>query len=108
MPQNPDNVVDPGLVDVVAQGDGPLSVDQPVVKSPSTNPGPLVPADDEAPGTGTDSPDQPVTVSRPATTGLNTVDADVFSPQSANTINTTENTVINQVYGSPNPPDVYV
>jgi hypothetical protein len=30
MPQNPDNVVNPGLVDVADQGDGPLSVDQPV------------------------------------------------------------------------------
>ena len=108
MPQNPDNVVNPGLVDVADQGDGLVSVDQPVVKSPSSNPGPLVPASDEAPGTGTDDPNQPVTTSAPATTGLRTVAGGTYSPQSPNTIDTTENTVIDQVYGSPNPPDVYV
>ena len=108
MSQNPNDATNPGLVDVADQGDGLVSVDQPVVKGPSSNPGPLVPASNQAPGTGTASQDQPITVSEPATTALRTVDADVFSPQSANTINTTENTVINQIVGSPNPPDVFV
>lgn len=106
--QNPDNVTNPGLVDAVDQGDGPTSVDQPVTVGPSQNPGPLVPATDQAPGTGTERPNQPVTVSAPATTALATVDADVFSPQSPNTINTTENTVVDQTYGLPNPANVFV
>jgi hypothetical protein len=108
MPQNSNDVTNPGLVDVADQGDGLVSVDQSVVKSPSSNPGPLVSASNQAPGTGTASQDQPVTVSEPASTALLTVDADVSSPQSANTINTTENTAIDQIVGSPNPPNVYV
>ena len=107
--QNPEEVVNPGLVDVADQGDGPLSVDQPVTKGPSSNPGPLVPATDQAPGLGADDPDQPVTVSVPATTALlPTVAGGTFSPQSPDTIDTTENTVVDQTYGLPNPANVFV
>ena len=38
MSQNPDNVVNPSTVNVADQGDGPLSVDQPVTVRPSYNP----------------------------------------------------------------------
>ncbi len=61
MPQNPQDTTNPGLVNVANQGDGPLSVDQPVTTGPGTNPGPLVPAADEGFGIGDADPDQPVT-----------------------------------------------
>jgi hypothetical protein len=108
MPQNPDNVVNPDLVDVADQGDGPTVVDQPVLVSPSTNPGPLEQGGDLAPGLGTDSPDQPVTVSTPATTALDSVAGGTASPQSPDTIDTTENTVVGQVYGQGDPANVFV
>ncbi len=38
MAQNPEDVTNPGLVNVADEGDGPLSVDQPVTVSPSSNP----------------------------------------------------------------------
>lgn len=44
MPQNPDNVVNPGLVNVSDQGDGPLVVDQPVTVGPSSNPSAATPS----------------------------------------------------------------
>jgi hypothetical protein len=108
MPQNPDNVVNPDLADVVDQGDGPTVVDQPVLVGPSTNPGPLVAASSVAPGLGNDSPDQPVTTSAPATTALHTVEGGTFSPQSPSTVDTTQNTVVGQTYGLPNPANVFV
>jgi len=58
--QNPENVTNPGSVNVADQGDGPLSVDQPVTTGPGTNPGPLVGVATE--GDGPLSVDQPVTV----------------------------------------------
>lgn len=38
MAQNPEDVTNPGLVNVADEGDGPLSVDQAVGVSPSSNP----------------------------------------------------------------------
>lgn len=38
MEQNPADVTNPGIVNVANEGDGPLSVDQPVTVSPSYNP----------------------------------------------------------------------
>ena len=108
MPQNPAEVTNPDLVDVADQGDGATSVDQPVLVGPSTNPGPLDQAGDVKPGHGSDSPDQPVTVSEPASTALPTVEGGTASPQSPDTIDTTENTVINQIYGAPDPINVFV
>jgi len=135
--QNPENVVNPGTVNVVNQGDGPLVVDQPVTRGPGTNPGPLVAglsatpsfgkaypnqpvttgpstnagalvqAGSEAPGLGTDKPDQPVTITN-AMTAQRTVEGGTYSPQSPNTENTTENTVINQTYGQGVPRNVFV
>lgn len=137
MPQNPQDVTNPGLVNVANQGDGPLVVDQPVQKGPSTNPGPLVAglatapglgpvasgqtvqkgpstnpgalvaAGDLAPGLGSDKPDQPVTVTPPMT-AQDTVQGGTFSPTSPNVENTTENTVVNQTYGTGTPANVFV
>jgi|SRR5271157_1017627 len=101
------DVTNPGSVNVANQGDGRLSVDQPVEVGPSTNPGPLVQAGSFAPGIGTESPDQPVTVS-PSSNAGPLVDADLFSPESPNCQNTTENTVINQIYGTGTPKNVFV
>ena len=39
MPQNPEDVTNPGLVNVADQGDGLTPVDQPVTVSPSYNAG---------------------------------------------------------------------
>ena len=38
------DVTNPGLVNVANQGDGPLSVDQPVTVGPSSNPATATPA----------------------------------------------------------------
>jgi len=137
MPQNPDNVVNPGTVNVADQGDGPLSVDQPVTVGPSYNPGPVVPAGSAAPGTGPDSPDQPVTTGpgtnpgpvvqagssapgngpdspdQPVTVGPSQnsgtlVQGGTASPTSPDTINTTQNNVAGQVYGQGTPANVFV
>ena len=106
MPQNPKDVTNPGLINVADEGDGLLSVDQPVRVGPSTNPGPLSQAGSTGFGLGPDSPDQPVTVTPPLT-AQRTVDGGLYSPESPNTINTTENTVVNQVYGVGSPTNVY-
>ncbi len=120
MSQNPEDVTNPGSVNAADQGDGPLSVDQTVEVGPSTNPGPLVQAADE--GDGPTSVDQPVTVgpsqnSAAAITASNqpgeTVEpgltnAGTYSPQSPNTINTTQDTVVNQIYGQGTPKNVFV
>jgi hypothetical protein len=107
MPQNPDNVVNPDLVDVADQGDGPTVVDQPVLAGPSTNPGELVQGIAGAPGLGNDLPDQPVTTG-PSTNPGATVAGGTYSPQSPSTINTTQNTVVGQVYGQGDPSSVFV
>jgi hypothetical protein len=137
MSQNPDNVVNPGTVNVADQGDGPLSIDQPVTVGPSYNPGPLVQSGSGAPGTGPDSPDQPVTTGpsynpgplvqagsaapgtgsdfpdQPVTVGPSQnsgqlVQAGTDSPTSPRTINTTQNNVAGQVYGQGTPANVFV
>ncbi len=99
------NVVNPGLVNVADQADGLVSVDQAVKTSPSTNAGPtslgLTYADGEM------AVDQPVTVS-PATTAQRTVDGGLYSPESPNVTNTTQNTVVGQVYGTGTPSNVFV
>jgi hypothetical protein len=137
MPQNPATSTNPGVVNVADQGDGLTVVDQPVTTGPgtnpgpteqtgnegfglgldvpdqpvttgpSTNPGPLVQAGSEGFGLGTDAPDQPVTVS-PAQTAQRTVDGGLNSPVSPDTINTTQNTVVNQIYDQGNPTNVFV
>jgi hypothetical protein len=150
--QNPENVTNPGSVNVADQGDGRTVIDQeilvgpsynpgPVVASgsrgfgqgdadpdqpvkvgPSTNPGPLVQAGAEGFGVGDADPNQPVTVgpsqssassqtaaSRPGETvepGL--TNAGTFSPLTPDVLNTTENTVVNQVYGIGTPRNVFV
>jgi hypothetical protein len=137
MPQNPADVTNPGVVNVVTQGDGLLSVDQTVKVGPSTNPGPLVAgltskpglgpvasrqtvqvgpstnsgpleqAGSYAPGLGKDSPDQPVTVTPPMT-AQRSVQGGTDSPTSKNCINTTANNVAGQVYGTGTPRNVFV
>jgi len=120
--QNPENVTNPGLVNVADQGDGLTVIDQEIAVGPSYNPGPLVQADAEGFGVGDASPDQPVTVSpsqssasaetassQPGETvspGL--TNAGTYSPQGPDVINTTENTVVNQIYGTGNPANVFV
>lgn len=103
----PQNVINPGTVNIADQGDGLLSVDQPISTGPSQSSGPSIAGGSFAPGLGTDSPDQPVTVGPTMTAGRN-VDGGFASPQSKNTANTTENTVINQIYGAGQPQNVFV
>jgi len=98
------NVVNPGTVNVADQGDGLLSVDQPVAVGPSQNAGPLVSAADQ--GDGSLSVDQPVTVTPPQVS-LNTVQGGTFSPQGPDVLNTTQNNVAGQVYGQGLPTNVY-
>ena len=88
------DTTNPGLVNVANQGDGTNSVDQSVVITPSTNPGPIVHGANMAPGNGSVFP-SPSDVS-PSTNAGPIVDGDLASPTSPDTINTTENTVINQ------------
>ena len=107
MPQNPQDTTNPGLVNVANQGDGRTVVDQQVLVGPSQNPGPLVQSGSVAPGIGPEAPDQPVTVT-PAMTAQRTVEGGTYSPQSPDTIDTTENTVVNQIYGTGNPTNVFV
>jgi len=66
-----------------------------------------VQAGSEAPGLGTDKPDQPVVVTN-AMTAQRTVEGGTYSPTSPRTENTTENTVINQTYGQGTPKNVFV
>jgi hypothetical protein len=130
------DVTNPGLVNVVTQGDGLTLVNQTITVGPSTNPGPTAAGLTAAPGLGTDSPDQPVTVSpstnpgplvqgaalapglgvaplsagqvSDAMTAQLTIQGGTASPTSPNTINTMENTVVNQVYGTGAPARVFV
>jgi hypothetical protein len=60
--QNPENVTNPGSVNVADQGDGLTVVDQAVTVSPSYNPGPVVATGSEGFGVGDADPDQPVKV----------------------------------------------
>jgi len=86
---------------------GRESPDQPVTVGRSTNPGPLTQADAASPIVGLESPDQPVTVTPPMT-ARQSIDGGLNSPTSPNTINTTANTVVNQIYGQGNPTNVFV
>jgi len=101
---NPGPVV-PGLAS--APGLGTDSPNQPVTVSPSSNAGPLDHADSYKPGLGTDLPDQPVTVGPSQNSGV-LVEAGTASPTSPNTKTTTENTVVDQVYGTGTPKNVFV
>ncbi len=89
------NVVNPGLVNVADESDGPLSIDQSkTVTVPCTNAGPIIQAADENPihGAAAESPSD-VT---PPMTAQETVEGGTASPTSPNTISTTENTVTGQ------------
>lgn len=68
-----------------------------------TNPG-LVNVADQ--GDGLTIVDQPVTTG-PAQTAGTTVQAGTYSPQSPNTLDTTENTVVGQRYGVGDPVNVF-
>lgn len=100
------NVVNPGLVNVADQGDGPTVVDQEVtVSHPSTNSGPT------ARGlTYADGPvvvDQEVTVT-PAMTAGRSVAGGTYSPLRPNASSVTQNNVAGQVYGTGTPQNVFV
>jgi len=103
----PQNVVNPGTVNVADQGDGLLVVDQPVTTGTSTNSGELSQGISAAPGTGSASPNQPVTVGTPQVAN-DTVQGGTYSPTSPNVDDTTENTVVHQVYGTGSPTNVFV
>jgi len=121
MAQNPEDVTNPGSINVADQGDGPTTVDQPVTVGPSSNPGPLVQAGAEAPGLGPDDPDQSVKVgpsqsaasaqTAQSMTGETVepglTNAGTYSPQSPDTLNVTQNNVAGQVYGRGTPKNVY-
>jgi hypothetical protein len=100
------NVVNPGLVNVAGQSDGPVVVDQEItVTRPSTNSGPtargITYADGEV------KVDQEITVS-PAMTAGRTVDGGLASPTRPGVVTTTLNNVAGQVYGSGTPHNVFV
>ena len=90
----------PPLVDVPSSNSGNTfkgghsSVDGPISSSVATS------------GTATDA-NQTVDVAPPQTAGTN-VNGGTFSPQSANTINTTQNNVVGQVLGQGTPKNVFV
>lgn len=100
-----ENVVNPGVVNVADQADGPLSVEQCVQTGPSQNPGPLTSGSGAGPALGAPA-NQAVTVG-PTAVGKVTVDGGVYSPTKADCIDTTENNVVNQTYGSAWPENVY-
>lgn len=88
------DTTNPGLVNVANQGDGLNTVDQPVLVGPSTNPGPTVQGANMEPGNGS-VVTSPSDVS-PSSNAGPIIDGDLASPTSPDTINTTENTVIDQ------------
>jgi hypothetical protein len=89
------NVVNPGLVNVADQSDGEILVNQSIVVSkPSSNSGPITQGGNLAPGRGVAATD-PSDVT-PAMTAQRNVNGGTASPVSPNTINTTQNTAINQ------------
>ena len=88
------NVVNPGLVNVADQSDGEISVDQAVTVSPPSNVGSITQGGDLAPGRGV-AATEPSDVTPPMT-AQRSVDGGTSSPVSPNTINTTEDTVIEQ------------
>ena len=112
------------LVATVSRGFGlgDADPDQPVKVGPSSNPGPLVQASAEGFGVGDANPDQPVTVgpsqnSAAAKTAMShpgevvepgLTNAGTYSPLTPDVINTTENTVVNQIYGTGRPANVFV
>ena len=101
------DVTNPGDVNVANQGDGRLSVNQPVTTGPGTNPGPLVQAGSREFGFGTEDPDQPVTVT-PSTNAGPLVQAGTASPTKLRTLNVITNDVVQQVYGAGSPKNVFV
>jgi hypothetical protein len=84
----------------------PVTVEQPVIVGTSQNAGPVVPADASG-NTRPIATDQDITVG-PAQTAQTSVDGGTFSPQSPNTINTNQNTVVGQTYGTGVPANVFV
>lgn len=107
MAQNPQDVTNPGDVNVVNQGDGLLSVDQPVTVGPSTNSGITIQGISPVTGLRPLSTYQTGTVT-PAMTAQTTVQGGTNSPQSPNTEEVTPNNVVEQVYGQGTPANVYV
>jgi hypothetical protein len=101
---NPGPVIQSGAG---APGIGVDAPNQPVTVTPSSNAGALVQAGSAAPGVGTDKPDQPITVGPSQNSGV-LVEAGLASPTSPRCENTTENTVINQIYGAGTPKNVFV
>ena len=90
-----------------AGGLGAPASSQTVQKGPSTNSGPLTQGGSYAPGLGTDAPDQPITVG-PSQNAGKLVQGGTASPTSPNCENTTENTVVNQIYGTGTPKNIFV
>lgn len=88
------DTTNPGLVNVANQGDGLVTIDQPVIVTPSTNPGPTIQTANMEPGNGSVIT-SPSDVS-PSTNAGPIVQGGTASPTSPNTIDTTENTVIDQ------------
>lgn len=109
MSQNPDNVTNPGSVNAGSEGFGvgPADPNQPVTVGPGTNPGPVVKADSFAPGLGVDAPDQAVKVG-PSQNAGGLVQGGTASPTSPNVVTSTQNNVVDQVYGTGTPTNVFV
>ena len=100
------NVVNPGLVNVADQADGPVAVDQEItVTSPSSTSGPTAQGISRADGEV--KVEQPVTVS-PAMTASRTVEGGSFSPLGPRVVSTTSNNVAGQIYGTGTPSNVHV
>lgn len=107
MAQNPQDVTNPGDTNVADQGDGLLSVDQPVTVGPSTNAGIIIQGISPVTGLRPLSTYQTGTVT-PAMTAQTTVQGGTNSPQSPDTENVTPNNVADQVYGQGTPKNVFV
>jgi hypothetical protein len=100
------DVTNPGVVNVSDQADGPTSVDQCVTVGPSQVGARTVAGTGAGPQVGV-ALDGAVSVTPPMT-ARSTVDGGLESPTSGDCINTTENTVVNQTYGTGSPSNVYV
>ena len=90
-----------------APGRGPSSPNQPVTVSPSSNAGPITQGGSYKPGLGDVDVNQPVTVGPSQNSGV-LVAADVASPTKPDCINTIENNVVDQVYGTGSPTNIYI
>jgi hypothetical protein len=92
-------VTNPGIVNVADEAYFPSTIEQTIrTSTPATGVGPTTQGSALAPGIGL--PVLSPSISIPPQIANTNVDGDDYSPLSPNVINTTENTVIGQLYGN--------